>query len=124
MRGLSLADSGCPTPTCQLKPSPPVAWQPLNCPLLREWPSDLITSNYCPYCCLGLRSNHSAAVRSPRQVDLSWLDTVSDARQWAAHRGSQRQRSQPWGLQWLQAPHGAELSWLWLWFKAGSEDMV
>lgn len=67
------------------------AQRPLSCPLLRKWPSDLITSNYCPDCCLGLGSNRSAAVRSPKQVNLSWLDTVSDAQ--AAHPRSRGQHA-------------------------------
>lgn len=63
--------------------------RPLNYPLLRECHSDLITSNYCPYCCLERRSNRSAAERSPKQVNLGRLDTVSSLRPHAAHFRSQ-----------------------------------
>lgn len=47
MRGLSHSHSGSPAPSCRLCPSPrlPTA---TGLPLLGEWPSDLITSNYCP----------------------------------------------------------------------------
>lgn len=95
MRGLSPADSGCPTPRLPAGAAPPIAQQLPSCPLLGQWPSHLITSNYCTDCCLGLRSNHSAAVRSPKRVKLSRLDTLSDARPQAARLGSRRQRVWP-----------------------------
>lgn len=96
MRALSLV-----APHLHLPAEPhPRCPRPLNYPFLREWHSDFITSNYCPYCCLERRSNRSAAERSPKQVNLGWLDTVSSLRPHAAHFRSQRQ--QPRGSQQLQ----------------------
>lgn len=118
MRALSPADSSSPTPACQTQPPPPPAWRPLSHPLLREGPSDLITSNHCPDCCLGLRSNRSAAV-SPKQVNLSRLDTVSDARPRVVPLGNQRQQAGPRGSKRPPAPRRGRLS---LRFKARPEN--
>lgn len=74
--------------------------RPPNYSLLREWHSNFITSNYCLYCCLERRSNRSAAERSPKQVNLGQLDTVSSLKSHAAHFRSQR-----------QPPRGSQRPW-------------
>lgn len=92
MRGLSQADSGRPTPTCwpQPSPQPPGAAElpPAQNVALRSQNIQLL-----PDRCLGLGSNRSAAERSPKQVNLSQLDTVSATKLHAAHSRSQEQRA-------------------------------